>query len=99
MRPQTIGEFLATAKKNCGLCNLYKGFKSSERERNIALDATKQAYQHYKDEFHELRTKNGSSAAIQRNKNNRTTCLDAIDECNGCDREYPRLKDTLTKIE
>lgn len=99
MRPQSITELLVTAKKNCGLCNLYKGFKASEREKNNALDAAKQAYQYYKDDFHRLRTGNGTSATIERNKNNRTACLDAIDECNACDREYPRLKDTLGKIE
>jgi hypothetical protein len=99
MRPQTASDYLVTAKKNCGMCNLYKGFKSGERERANALDATKKAYEYYKAEFHELRTKSGSSQAIERNKNNRAACLDAIDECNGCDRENAKLKDTLGRVE
>ncbi|MCX6801202.1 MAG: hypothetical protein NTZ73_03360 [Candidatus Diapherotrites archaeon] len=99
MRAQNITDLLVIARKNCGLCNLYKGFKASDRERGNALDATKRAYDYYKAEFHELRTKNGSSAAIERNKINRGACLDAIDACNGCDREVAKLKDTLGRIE
>ncbi len=90
---------LAEARRECYLCYSYQRIRANDDKKNSALTYVKAAYKEAWDELENLRKGTGTTPQIDRAKKNRIICLDAIDACNSCPKDKPRMKEVLSTIE
>ena len=93
-----INSSLETAKRSCNRCFAQKSFRPNMEDKAIALNSTKNAAEKFRNEFDELRKNDESVERINAAKYSKTLCLDAIDACEGCNKERPRIKEILMDI-
>jgi len=87
-----------TAKRSCNRCFAQKGFRPSNEDKEIALKNTKSAAELYRNKFDELRKNDDTVEKINIVKYSKTLCLDAIDACEKCNKERPRIKEILLDL-
>lgn len=86
------------ARRNCNYCAAKQGLLNDGRERQRAFNAIKELYKFHVDRFDFFRKTDVDSAEIERTKQNKTLCLDAIDACKSCDRETDRINRIIEKL-
>lgn len=95
----SITEAIATAKRNCDKCALGRSFKPSSEDREIARKACRRAADEFREEFEtKRREENTSNEEIINLRTAKSTCLDALDECETCKKEMPRMKNIINQI-
>jgi hypothetical protein len=98
MKPESRTS-IESAKRSCNRCFSYKTFKPSGSESEGAKRSCRRAYDSLKEEFNELRKVDVSFEELELVKRAKTLSLDAIDACEACTKERPKMKDVLLKIE
>jgi len=93
-----INSTVDTAKRSCNRCFAQKGFRPNDEDKDIAIKNTKSAAELFRNKFDELRKNDGTVEQINSVKYSKTLCLDAIDACNKCNKERPRIKEILLDL-
>ncbi|MCX6803370.1 MAG: hypothetical protein NTY48_02240 [Candidatus Diapherotrites archaeon] len=93
-----LQQFFDSTKRNCVLCHTYRNLKPSEDHKEMALVATKRAYAALKEAFEALRQEDATVEKLEKVKAAKVLCLDALDACNTCDKQIPRIKEILIDI-
>ncbi len=79
-------------KRSCTLCTTYKNFKPghSEKEREQVQECLKQLANQFNNKFNALRKEDASGTAIKQAKERKAICLQALDVCQKCDKEFDK---------
>jgi len=93
-----INSTVETAKRSCNRCFAQKGFRPNNDDKALALKNTKSATELFRNKFDELRKNDDTVEKINSVKYSKTLCLDAIDACNNCNKERPRIKEILLDL-
>jgi hypothetical protein len=93
-----ISSFFDSAKRNCLLCHTYRNLKPSEDQKAMAQTATKKAYDALRVAFDALRTEDATLDKLETVRAAKVLCLDALDSCDTCDKQRPRIKEILIDI-
>jgi len=93
-----ISASIDSAKRSCVLCHTYRNLKPSVSQKEMASVATRRAYDILKDAFEELRKRNAPISQLEKVKAAKVLCLDAMDTCDACDKQRPRIKEILVDI-
>lgn len=94
-----ILDSISTAKRNCDKCALGRSFRPSDEDREIARKACKRAADAFRDEFEEKRrAEDTSNDEIISLRTAKSLCLDALEECDSCKKDTPRMKNILNRI-
>ena len=80
------------------LCHTYRNIKPSEDQRDMAKAATRKAYDTLREAFDVLRDEDAGLEKLDKVRAAKVLCLDAIDACNTCDKQRPRIKEILVDI-
>ena len=90
--------YFESAKRNCMLCHTYRNLQPSSDHKDMALAATKKAYDTLREAFEVLRAEDASVNQLEKVKVAKVLCLDATDACGSCDKQRPRIKEILIDI-
>ncbi len=93
-----LQSLIDSAKRNCNMCHTYRNLTPKENYQLLAQDATKNAYNKLKEAFNDLRQNDAPPSQLDKVREVKTLCLDAIDSCRTCDKERPRIKEALIGI-
>ena len=89
---------IETAKRSCTRCYSHQNFRPNNDDKNIALNSTKKATDLLRNAFDDLRASDAPIEQLRKVKDAKTYCLDAIDACNSCKKDSPKVKEILLKI-
>jgi len=78
-------------KRNCLLCVARKELDLREPERKIVLDGLSDLKNEYNELYSEFRGENRSSEEIQAALHNKRVCMDALDLCQVCNKEFEKV--------
>ncbi|MFA5126043.1 MAG: hypothetical protein WC462_03500 [archaeon] len=93
-----LSAYFDSAKRNCMLCHTYKNFKPSQEQKEMAMVATKRAYDTLREAFDVLRAEDADYNKLETVRAAKVLCLDAMDACGTCDKQRPRIKEILIDI-
>ncbi|MFH1587415.1 MAG: hypothetical protein ABID38_06155 [Candidatus Diapherotrites archaeon] len=80
-----------TARKNCKLCSGRRYLEAKNEHKALAQGAVNELYDFYLDEYNRLRKEDASVREINAAFENKKLCLDAVSQCNGCNKEIDRI--------
>lgn len=89
---------ISTARKNCNMCYARRGLRSTDKERVAARKALKELYYFYIDQFNELRSTSTPDNLVIKARENKTFCLNLLDECSSCKRDIDKINQGLREI-
>lgn len=87
-----------SAKRNCMLCHTYRNLKPTTDQKELAQNSTKKAYNTLRIVFEDFRNKDADIKQIESVKTVKSLCLDALDACNNCDKQRPKIKEIFINI-
>jgi len=93
-----LSAYFDSAKRNCMLCHTYRNIKPSEDQKEMAQVATKKAYDTLREAFEVLRVEDADIEKLDKVRAAKVLCLDAIDACQTCDKQRPRMKEIFIDI-
>ncbi len=94
-----VKEAVETAKRACIRCNSHKTFNPNEEDREIAKKACKRAHTELNNTFDEMRREDSTTIEqLNALKEAKRLCLDAMDDCDKCDKDRPRIREKLINI-
>ncbi len=94
-----LNESLDVARRACSRCYAHKTFRPSNEDKETAQKAVKRARVLLNEAFEEKRKCDETTIEqINALKEAKIICLDALDTCNNCDKERPRIKEILSNI-
>lgn len=94
-----LSDSFAIAKRACGRCFIQRNLNKPSQDKDIAYKATRRAYDTLKLKFDEKRREDATTyEQLETIKKAKQLCLDAMDCCEACDRERPRIKEQLIDI-
>jgi len=93
-----LSAFFDSAKRNCLLCHTYRNLKPSVDQKEMALAATQKAYDTLRVAFDTLRAEDAEIDKLDKVRAAKVFCLDAMDACNSCDKQRPRIKEIFIDI-
>ncbi len=93
-----ISTAFATAKRNCYLCHSYRRFRETEPQQQMARVCTRRAYDLLRVAFEELRAKEAPIEQLETVRAAKVLSLDALDACEECDKQRPRIKEILMEV-
>lgn len=80
------------------LCHTYRNLKPNTDQREMALTASQRAYDALRLAFDMLRAEDAELDKLEKVKSAKVLCLDAIDACQTCDKQRPRIKEIFVNI-
>jgi len=86
---------IEAARKNCVMCMGRSRLRNTDKEKQAALDAVKELKHLFEKQYNHLRKVDADSGSIQKALQNKRKCMDAIDACNGCDKQVDRINRAL----
>lgn len=89
-------EIIARIRRNCLLCTARKGIDYRDREKESVLAdlaSLKKAYEFLYDQY---RKQNKSGEEIQAMLYNKRVCMDALEVCEKCEREFEKVSRFLS---
>ena len=92
-------EEIRQLKRKCLLCNGRRYLKPDDGVKNEVRAGLEALREHFRAEFNELRAKDAELEQIDRARENKSICADAIDTCRHCGREEDRVNRLLNKIQ
>ncbi len=94
-----LNDSLDIARRACSRCYAHKTFQPNNEDKESARNAVKRSHSLLKEAF-EKKRKSDETTIEQINtiKEAKLLCLDALDTCDGCDKERPRIKELLSNI-
>jgi predicted nucleotide-binding protein (sugar kinase/HSP70/actin superfamily) len=93
-----ISSYFDSAKRSCMLCHTYRNLKPSTDQREMAQTSTQKAYDALKVAFETLRAEDAGLDKLDKVRAAKVLCLDALDACNSCDKQRPRMKEIFIDI-
>ena len=93
-----ISAYFDSAKRSCMLCHTYRNLKPGTDQREMAQASTQKAYNALRIAFDTLRTEDIGVEKLDKVRAAKVLCLDALDACNSCDKQRPRIKEILIDI-
>ncbi|NMA44349.1 MAG: hypothetical protein GX950_00860 [Candidatus Diapherotrites archaeon] len=93
-----LSSAIATAKRNCYLCHAHRRFRETEPQRELARTSARNAYELLKIAFEELRAKDAPTKQLDIVREAKALTLEGLDVCKNCDKERPRLKETIIDL-
>lgn len=93
-----ISSYFDSAKRSCMLCHIYRNLKPSVDQKEMALTSTQRAYDALRAAFETLRAEDADVDKLEKVRAAKVFCLDAIDACNSCDKQRPRIKEIFVDI-
>jgi len=78
-------------KRNCLLCVARKELDLREPERKIVLNGLQKLKDEYNEMYSEFRGENRSAEEIQAALYNKRVCMDALDLCNACNKDFEKV--------
>ena len=93
-----LTQYFESAKRNCMLCHTYRSLQPSSDHKEMAITATRRAYDALKEAFEVLRQEDAAVEKLEKVRAAKVLCLDGIDACNACDKQRPRIKEVLIDI-
>ncbi len=93
-----LSSYFDSAKRNCMLCHSYRNLKPGAEQREMAQVSTKKAYDTLKSAFEVLRAEDAEVDKLEKIRAAKVLCLDAIDACESCDKQRPRIREILVDI-
>lgn len=93
-----LSNAFATAKRNCYLCHAHRRFRETEPQQELARESARKAYDLLKVAFDELRAKDAPGKQLDAVRKAKAITLEALDTCNNCDKERPRMKEILIDV-
>jgi|GEM_PF-1366926 len=89
---ERILEKIRRIKRNCLLCAARAGLSPGrETEKNTVLSELESLKQEYDSLYNEFRKKNMAAIEIQRALENKRACMDALELCEKCERDFERV--------
>jgi len=89
---------LESAKRNCHLCYTYKNFRPKEEYKVLAHANADKSYMLLGEAFQQIRKTDASVQKMDAIRDARTLCLKAMDLCKTCQKESPKIKETLLGV-
>jgi len=93
-----ISTYFDSAKRSCMLCHTYRNLKPSTDQREMAIIASQRAYDALRVAFDTLRTEDAELDKLDKVRAAKVLCLDALDACQTCDKQRPRIKEIFVDI-
>jgi hypothetical protein len=93
-----ISNAFLTAKRNCFLCHSYRNFRETEPQREMARTSTRRAYDLLRVAFDEMRTNDAPLQQLDTVRAAKVLSLDALEACDTCDKQRPRIKEILIDV-
>ena len=85
-----LGE-IRRIKRNCLLCVARKELDLREPERKIVLNGLSDLKKEYNIMYGEFRGENRSAEEIQAALHNKRMCMDALDLCQACNKDFEKV--------
>jgi len=83
---------LKAIKRKCLLCNARTGLHPErETEKTAVLRALEGLKNEYDELYNHLRRENGDAGEIQTALDSKRVCMDALDLCVKCERDFERV--------
>ena len=98
METAHMKELIKSAKRNCLFCMGRSRLRDTGQERKLAYSAVERLYKHYIDLFNYLRKEDASLEEINKTKENKYVCLDAMDLCKKCDKSVDQINRAVNKL-
>jgi hypothetical protein len=95
---QGLSTYFDSAKRNCMLCHSYRNLKPSAEQKEMAQTSTRRAYDALREAFEIMRVNDSPIDKLDKIRAAKVLCLDAIDACEACDKQRPRIKEILIDI-
>lgn len=89
-------ETIRRIKRKCLLCTARKGLDPRERERKSVLSELNELKNEYNELYNEHRRENKSAEEIQQALENKRACMDALDICEQCPKDFERVNRFLS---
>ena len=93
-----ISSYFDSAKRSCMLCHTYRNLKPSTDQKEMAQTSTQKAYDTLRAAFETLRAEDAGVEKLDKVRAAKVLCLDALDACNSCDKQRPRMKEIFIDI-
>ena len=90
-------EKIKLIKKNCLLCAARAGLSPErETEKKAVLSGLEELKSEYDDLYNEYRKENAEAEKIQTALENKRVCMDALEICGKCERDFERVNRFLS---
>ena len=88
-----VEKIVKDMKKNCLLCVSYKGFRpeKSDGAMQVVRANLETLVDYYNLKYDEFRSHDASADKILKTKDNKILCLDALQTCRGCNKEFDKV--------
>lgn len=94
-----LGESINSAKRNCNRCYVQKTFKQNDEDKKLAQKACKRTIDLFREEFDlKRRSEETTNKQIEDLKIAKGICLDALEACENCNKNAPRMKNILLEL-
>lgn len=93
-----ISSTFEAARRNCNLCFTYRTFRPRDEYKGAAYDACDRAYRELGEKFNEVRKDDASPQKLDAIRDAKALCLKAMDACESCTKESPRIKEILARV-
>lgn len=80
------------------MCHTYRNLSPKEDYQSMAQDSTKNACNELRRIINELRQNDAPTEQIDKAREIKALCLDAIDACKSCNKERPKIKEALIRV-
>lgn len=99
MDQEKFNALLDKTKRACRMCYTYKRTDFDRGEKQKALADLQGLIQFFGKQFSELRRKEEASGeTVQNALQNKRLCMDLLDECSSCGKEFERIAKGLLKL-
>ncbi len=86
------------ARKNCKLCSGRRYLGARDEHQAIAKEAVNDLYSFFLDQYNTLRKEDASVDEINDAFDNKKLCLDAVSQCDGCNKEIDRINRLIVQL-
>ena len=87
-----------TAKSNCRMCNGRRILRPVDKEREAARQAVGNLQNLFNARFNMLRREDAEAREIRGALKNKRICMDALEECDSCDKEVDRINRAMGRL-
>lgn len=94
-----LSDSINSAKRSCNRCYIQKTFRQNNEDKELAQKACKRAINLFREEFDlKRRSEEITNKQIEDLKIAKSICLDALETCEVCNKNAPRMKNILLEL-
>ena len=95
---EIIAQIKEIAKNNCKLCTGRRILRSVDKERENSRNAIRKLRDLFNSRFNLLRKEDAETHEIKIALENKRICMDALEQCDKCDKEIDKINRAVSKL-